>query len=285
MKWINQLGVFTATCAATLLVTCKVHAAQDFHWPNGARAAVSLAYDDAVPSQLDNAIPALNRHGLRGTFYLTLGDATVQKRMGEWRAAASKGHELANHTLFHQCAGGTPTTDWVPPHRDLRTTTAEQMRDQVIVANTMLAALDGKSERTFTVPCGHWIASGTDYVDLIRDHFVAIKAELGAVVPSMHSLDPYNVPMVVPSNVTGQELIALVKRAAARGTMVNFTFHGIGGDHLSVSTEAHDELLRYLADNRKLLWTDTFLRIMKYVKARQGSRSSHDGRQQLQARE
>ncbi|MEJ7804494.1 MAG: polysaccharide deacetylase family protein [Telluria sp.] len=285
MKWINQLGVVAATCVAALLVTGKVHAAEDFRWPNGARAAVSLAYDDAVPSQLDNAIPSLNRHGLRGTFYLTLGDATVQERMREWRRAAAKGHELANHTLFHQCAGGTPTTAWVAPHRDLRTITAEQMRDQVIVANTMLAALDGQHERTFAVPCGHRIANGTDYVDRIRDHFVAIKAELGAVVPSMHALDPYNVPVAVPSNVTGQELIAMVKQAAARGTMVNFTFHGIGGDHLSVSKEAHDELLRYLADNRKLLWTDTFLRIMKYVKAQQASRPSHDGHQKAQARE
>ena len=39
-----------------------------------ARAAVSLAYDDALDSQLDNAIPALDRHGLRATFYLTAGN-------------------------------------------------------------------------------------------------------------------------------------------------------------------------------------------------------------------
>ena len=51
--------------------------------------------------------------------------------------------------------------------------------------------------------------------------------------------------------------------------MVNFTFHGIGGDHLSVSKEAHDELLKYLAENRGIYWTDTFINIMKYVKQRQ----------------
>lgn len=255
--------------AALALSGSAVHAEEAFRWPEGARAAVSLAYDDAVPSQLDNAIPALNRHGLRASFYLTLGHPSIEQRMEEWRAAARQGHELANHTLFHQCAGGTPATAWVPPQRDLRNTTAEQMREQVVLANTMLQALDGQRERTFTVPCGHRIASGQDYVSLVRDQFVAIKGASGAVVPSMRALDLHAVPVAAPSNVTGHELIAAVKQAGERGTMVNFTFHGIGGDHLSVSKEAHEELLRFLAANRKLYWTDTFLNIMRHVKREQ----------------
>src|SRR5690606_6249404 len=79
-----------------------------FQWPNGAKAAINLAYDDAVPSQLDNAIPALNKYGLKGSFYLTLSAETVATRMAEWRKAAANGHELANHTLFHQCSAAGP---------------------------------------------------------------------------------------------------------------------------------------------------------------------------------
>lgn len=266
----NRMRAARALTACTLaLALAPAHAGEGFRWPDGARAAVSLAYDDAAPSQLDNAIPALDRHGLHGSFYLTLSSPSVQSRMAEWRAAARHGHELANHTLFHQCEGGTPDHAWVPASRDLRTTTAEQMRDQVTVANTMLQALDGATERTFTIPCGDRIAAGQDYVNLVRDQFVAIKAGPGAVVPSMRTLDPYNVPVATPTGVTGAQLIALVKEAGEKGTMVNFTFHGVGGDHLSVSKEAHEELVRFLADNRKLYWTDTFIHIMKYVKAGQ----------------
>jgi len=50
--------------------------------------AVSLSYDDALDSQLDNAIPALNRHGLVASFYLTLMSPTLRHRLDEWRAAA-----------------------------------------------------------------------------------------------------------------------------------------------------------------------------------------------------
>jgi len=61
----------------------------------------------------------------------------------------------------------------------------------------------------------------------------------------------------------------MVKQAAAKGTMVNFTFHGIGGDYITTSTQAHGELLEYLAANRKVYWTDTFINIMKHVKSMQ----------------
>ena len=103
----------------------------------------------------------------------------------------------------------------------------------------------------------------------VKSEFVAIKSAFGGVIPDMTTLDPYAVTVAVPENVTGKHLIAVVKEAAEKGTMANFTFHGIGGDHLSVSKEAHEELLKYLADNKDIYWTDTFLNIMKHVKAEQ----------------
>ncbi|QOY96480.1 polysaccharide deacetylase family protein [Massilia sp. UMI-21] len=244
-----------------------------FAWPHGMRAAVSLAYDDALDSQLDHALPALDRHGLKGSFYLQLSNPAVARRLEDWRAAARRGHELGNHSLFHQCARSKPGRDWVAPHRDLDTTSVEQMRDQVLLANVMLAAIDGRRERTFTVPCGDTLAAGRDYLPAVRAGFVAIKAGSGSgVVASMDTLDPLAVPVAAPSGSSGAELIAIVKEAMRRGTMVNFTFHGIGGDYLSVSREAHEELLRFLAANRRLVWTDSFIHIMRYVRQEQARR-------------
>ena len=61
----------------------------------------------------------------------------------------------------------------------------------------------------------------------------------------------------------------MVQDAAAKGTMINFTFHGIGGDYITTSRQAHEELLAYLAAHRDVYWTDTFMNIMTYVKAHQ----------------
>jgi peptidoglycan/xylan/chitin deacetylase (PgdA/CDA1 family) len=243
-------------------------AAEPFRWPHGERAAVSLAYDDALDSQLDNAIPTLNKYGVKGTFYLTLASPALDRRLPEWRAAAAAGHELANHTLFHQCQHSRPERDWVEPHRDLDTTTVAQLRDQIALANTMLYAIDGRRERTFTAPCGDLLAAGTNYLPAIRSQFVAIKASIGrGPVPSVAALDPYLVPVVMPVDQTGAQLIAIVREAEKRGTMVAFTFHGIGGEHLSNTSAAHEELVRYLAAHRDVVWTDTFLNIMRHVKA------------------
>ena len=76
-------------------------------------------------------------------------------------------------------------------------------------------------------------------------------------------------PVIAPSEVTGTQLINWVKAAGAKGTMVNFTFHGIGGDHLQISAAAHAELLQFLASHKDEYWTDTFLNLMLHVKTQQ----------------
>lgn len=255
--------------ALTLTIPGACAADKPFAWPKGIKAAVSLAYDDAVHSQLDNAIPTLDKYDVKGSFYLTLNHDTISQRMPEWRKAATNGHELANHTLFHQCSRNSPEREWVPVDNDLDKITARQLAAQIRVANTMLHAIDGKTERTFTTPCGDLKAAGEYYIPLIKSEFLAIKSAAGGVTPDMKTLDPYAVGVDTPFNVTGKQLIAQVKEAAKKGTMVNFTFHGIGGDHLSTSKEAHEELVKYLADNKDIYWTDTFINIMKYVKEQQ----------------
>ncbi|KAF1717012.1 polysaccharide deacetylase [Pseudoxanthomonas yeongjuensis] len=240
-----------------------------FAWPDGRKAAVSLAYDDALDSQLDNAIPALDRYGLKGSFYLQLSRDPVRLRLEEWRAAARNGHELGNHTLFHQCSGSLQDRDWVEPQRDLDRTSAAAMKDQVLLANVMLTAIDGRTERTMTVPCGDVMATGVNYIDAVRQEFVAIKLGDGAVTPGMWKLDPYAVTVETPIGITGEQLIARVEEAARKGTMVNFTFHGVGGDYLSVSKQAHEELLQHLSTHRDIYWVDTFINLMAYVRQQQ----------------
>ena len=230
-----------------------------FTWPDGQKMAISLSYDDALDSQLDNAIPALNKHGFVASFYLTLASPTVMQRLTEWRAAAMQGHELGNHTIYHPCSAALPNREWVPSYYNIDEYEIDEIVHEVTVANSFLHAIDGRSERTLTPPCGDIIVSGEDYLPAVRDLFVAIKG--------FESEDQAFANLWGPVGVSGSELIDRINAEGAKGTrLFNILFHGVGGDYLTVSSEAHDQLLQFLADNSETFWVDSYINIMKYAK-------------------
>src|ERR1700738_2569386 len=75
-------------------------------WPDRYRAAISLSFDDARPSQLRCGRPLLDRLDVRATFFV-LPDA-VARTNTEWRDVVAQGHEVGNHTLTHPCSGNFP---------------------------------------------------------------------------------------------------------------------------------------------------------------------------------
>src|SRR5688572_14422385 len=96
------------------------HAQQKKIWKNK-KCAVVITYDDALHVHLDNAIPVLDSLGLKATFYLSGYSPGCSERLADWKVAASRGHELANHTLFHPCIGNLPGRSFVKPEYDLAT--------------------------------------------------------------------------------------------------------------------------------------------------------------------
>lgn len=264
---------FKFTIAGVLLsitsITNLALAAQAIHWPNGAKAAISLAYDDALDSQLDNVVPALNKYGFKGSFYVKLASPVINNRFDEWRAIAAQGHELGNHSLYHPCRASLPGREWVTEDADLDRYSVNQMVSEVRLANTFLHAIDGKNDRTFTTPCGDLKAGGEDYVNQIKSEFVGIKSMFGDQPQPATELDVKQTRVWAPTGNSGKELIDFAKRAAEMGTLGSYTFHGVGGDHLMVSVQAHNELLAYLAAHKDIYWVDSFINISRYMAKQQ----------------
>jgi len=63
----------------------------------------------------------------------------------------------------------------------------------------------------------------------------------------------------------GAEMIAWVKEVEKSEGVGVIVFHGVGGDYLSVSAEAHQQLLDYLAAHRTEIWTAPYSEAMDYV--------------------
>src|SRR3712207_4409094 len=84
----------------TLLLSeavCAQQAAVPFAWPEGKRAALSLSFDDARPSQVEVGTQLLDRHGVRVTFFVV--PAAVERHLAGWKRAVAGGHEDGKHSL------------------------------------------------------------------------------------------------------------------------------------------------------------------------------------------
>jgi len=231
-----------------------------FVWPPGKSAAISLTYDDALRSQLDIAVPALARHHLLGTFFLTEG---ARSAADEWKAVGVRGHELAAHTMLHPCDGAQ---SWVKKGNALQDYDAARMTAELKENIALLKSLGSVGgPYTFAYPCGStWIGESREsYVPLVKPLFSAARgAKVGAIDPATETFE--SVP-TASGDKSGDELISLVEETEKRNGWLVLTFHGVGGDYLSVSADAHEKLLDYLDSHRSTLWTGTFLALSTYI--------------------
>jgi peptidoglycan-N-acetylglucosamine deacetylase len=225
---------------------------------------ISLTFDDALDQHLDVAVPAMDAHGLTGTFYVHLSAPSFFPRQAEWRDIARRGHELGNHTVFHPAVA---SKTWVRAGNAIDHYSLDRMRLELEFASEVLQSLDGQAERTFAYPCsnsfvGHtgwtraamtalglnrtriagWVdrfdldfgATRTSYAEIVGELFPAGRGgglSRGDRVPSIRQWDRTRLYSVAVENWTMQELQQHVTKAIADNTWAILQFHGVGGGH------------------------------------------------------
>lgn len=255
-------------------------------------AIVGLTFDDALDEHLDAAVPILENAGLRGTFYLNVGNERFAARHGEWANAAARGHELGNHTIFHP---GVSAKSWVTEGIALEGYNLDRMRHELIAANQILSMVDGRNERSFAFPCSnpwlgqpgwprrlltrlgldqtrvmgfvdrHGLDFGSrliDYIQLVRELFPAARCG-GVDVASMPVVPPdrHRVRGIAGDGMSISELLEAVDVAVSRCAWLVFVFHGVaGGHHLSVASETLTQLCARLS-------TDNRVEVLTFVEA------------------
>ncbi len=250
--------------SAILILSFQILAQSgEITWPGGAKAAVCLTYDDAMETHLDIAIPDLNARNLNGTFYLQ-GDNIRIDRIWEWRQASLRGHELGNHTAFHPCS---QDLDFITPEYAAENYTVDRFLRELEVMNILLFAIDGKRERTYAYTCGQTEFGGVSVIDTLKTTglFLAARGTSGGVIDDFRSINLFEVSSGGHEGMSGEEMIDYAKKAEASSGLAVFTFHGVGGQYISVSREAHNELLDFLNANRDTYWVAAFRDVMKHV--------------------
>jgi len=225
---------------------------------------VSLTYDDALQSQLDHALPALKKHALPATFFLSGASGLIETRADTYRELAAGNIELGSHTINHPC---DKAQGWVKPGFGLQDYDLARMHAELEQNVAELRDLGQKEPFSFAYPCGAtWLGEKHEsYVPLVHAAFVAGRTVASRVFDA--TLDQLVVVPSVMGNASATELTAWVERAVASGGWVVFTFHGVEGDYLPVAEDAHEALLSYLEQHKSSVWTERFGTVASYAKA------------------
>jgi peptidoglycan-N-acetylglucosamine deacetylase len=238
-----------------------------FRWPTG-RAAVTLSFDDARTSQVDEGLAALKKMGVKVTFFVTPGG--VEKRVDGWKQAVTDGHEIANHSMTHPCSGNYAFSS----ANALETYTLESMAQQLDEANARIEKMLGVKPTTFAYPCGQKFV-GRDrnvksYVPLIAERFLVGRGYLDESPNNPALTDLAQAMGTAFDDMDFVQMKSIVDGAAADGRWVIFAGHEIGRKaYQTTDLGALEQLCAYLKDPANGIWLGTVGEVGAYVRDRQ----------------
>lgn len=247
-------------------------------FPEGCRGAVSLTFDDGLPSHLSAALPVLEEFGLKGTFYLNPQDiggspGSYVDRLSPWKPAADNGHEMGNHSLLHTCSRAMQAN---PAARGLETATLQDIEEDVVEAEKRLRSVFGHSDRSFAYPCYlDYVGEGVtrqSYVPIIARHFRAARGKS----PAMSLNQPATCSMTYLysqgcERMSASELIGIAARAYMQGAWAIFTFHGVNEGHLPISEADLREFCLYLGRFNPGVWVAPVIDVAVRISERRAS--------------
>jgi peptidoglycan-N-acetylglucosamine deacetylase len=247
-------------------------------WPAHHTAALSLTFDDGMPSHLQIVIPELDHRSLRGTFYLNpRGDEdpaspkTWRKNLEPWLSVAQTGHEMGNHSLEHPCSLNIPM-DWAPNLLDW--TIADLEKDLLEAQRRLNAVFPAQKATSFAYPCyetslGRGLQR-VSYIPLVARLFIAGRAR-GELANDPHYCDLHCLSSWNVERQTSAFLIGLAELALAQGRWAILTFHGINEGHLPTSQVDFLEFLDHLSRRRGQLWVAPVAEVASFIRERVSS--------------
>jgi peptidoglycan/xylan/chitin deacetylase (PgdA/CDA1 family) len=240
----------------------------EFRWPEGRSCAVSLSFDDARPSQVDNGLPVLREHGARATFFVVREQ--MRQREEGWRQALADGHELGNHSVKHPCSGNFP---WARD-RALEDYDLPRMERELVQASDELESFMGQRPISYAYCCGQkFVGRGEQtrsYVPVVARHF-----RVGRGFRDECPCDPAFTDLAQVSGrdfdgSTCERMLGWVDNARRHGHWLALAGHDIGQPlGQSVGSRELDEFLRTLRAMPDV-WIDTIGTVGSHIHRTRG---------------
>lgn len=238
---------------------------EDFRWPEGKRAAISLTFDDARHSQVTQGLPILDEYGTKATFYVSIRN--LEGQLDAWKRAAINGHEIGNHTLTHPCSGNFPFIG----DRALEDYTLDKMRHELVEANNIIESRLGVRPVSFAYPCGQkFVGRGQNlksYVPLVAEEFLTGRGWMDEWANDPAFCDMANLMAMELDGKDFEQVKQLIDRTLTNSGWLIFCGHEIGekGRQTTYSSTLK-ALCEYAQDPANGLWLDTVQAVANYIR-------------------
>ena len=227
-------------------------------WKGNKTAAYSIGGDDSLRSQLFFAIPEMDRRDIRGTWWVNPGrggstnfingdDAWANCWIAckdDWKAAAARGHDFANHTMHHLGAASYEQ--------------AEQEISQT--AEAIWEANPSQRLQLFDRGGGtKWSISDEQLAEILS-RYDCVHGRGGGIEDPTWEVNP-----------NAKTLQRYVDTAIREGSWHHVAFHGIGPNCEwggPVDGKAFTSMLDYLVEKRDQVWIGTHTEVHKYDQER-----------------
>jgi len=223
----------------------------------GHRAALTLTFDDASPSEADEAIPTLDQEGVKATFFVTEKNLWSETANQTWAHAEREGHELGNHTVDHCHA------------HELGQGRCLSARAEIERCNQFIESKLGAPDvYTFAYP---YVDQHGGYKQVAQSDFLLARAGAGGLVDAAHTPDWYAMDARFIEPTRGETLAdwnGWIDQADAQSKWLILVFHSILPETWCEGIP--QETLAAIVEHAKGsndLWIDTFVNVGSYLRA------------------
>ena len=270
--------VFSLICSISSAQAYLTNELQDksrFQWPEGKSMGLSLSFDDARLSQMDNGVPLFDKYGVKATFYVS--PSNMAMRLDGWKKAVSNGHDIGNHSIYHPCSGNY---GW-PQERALENYTLIRMHTELDSANKIIEDQLGIVPDSYGYPCGQtYVGQGTatkSFIPLVSAMFETGRLWLSErpnypIICDMAQLNGMELDGKSFDEI--KELIAYAKKQGAWLILVGHEISNGGNQTTLLSTL--DALCKYALDPSNGIWIDNVHNIASYINNKRGVSKSSD---------
>jgi peptidoglycan-N-acetylglucosamine deacetylase len=267
----HLIFIFIATFICNYAIAQDSERVKAIAWPNGAKVAVSLSFDDARLSQPDAGIPMLDSFGVKATFYLN--PAPMRERLEGWKKAVAAGHEIGNHSTTHPCSGNF---FWVGKGNELENFTIEKMRKNLLECNKILKDELGVDAKVFAYPCGQkYVGRGKNvksYVPLIAEMFSSGRGWLEELDNDPMFCDYAQLAGREMDGKNFDEIEKLIENAKAHNDWLLLAGHEMGEDGMQTTRLSMlRQLIAYAKDPANGVWLAPVGEVQAYIKKQRGN--------------